>query len=94
MLSFWFGVVTLTLGLLITFAPGSACIWFLATAGFLAPGFFIPKRKYRLAATVTCLYCLCSAYFDYWDGVTYPKRLRKHLERIDREALRRAATQQ
>ena len=79
---FWFGVLWFILGTFITFVPGGEQDWFTIAGVLTAFGFFIPQRRYRIAALVFVALSIFAAFDGHRQGIEY----RQHLEH------RRAAT--
>ena len=74
---FWGGVFLAVSGSFISFYPGAECGWFVVSGVLLALGFLIPKRRYRVAASIGCILCFVYAYDGYLRGVKYREWLRE-----------------
>ena len=72
---FWLGVLWFGLGNVITFIPGAENHWFSITAGLIAFGFFIPRRRYRIPTAILLLLSVFAAFDGHHRGVEYRQRL-------------------
>jgi len=79
---FWLGVLWFVLGTFITFVPGGEQGWFTIAGVLTAFGFFVPQRRYRIAAFVFVALSTFAAFAGHKRGIEY----RQYLEH------RRAAT--
>ena len=75
-LAFWFGVLWLLLGSIISFVPGAEQSWFTFTGGLLLGGLFIPRWPYRIASIVLIAVCVSAAIAGHRSGIEY----RHHLQ--------------
>ncbi len=63
---FWAGVVIGVLGCVADLAPGMQGAWFLVVAALSSAGIFIPKRSYRVAATLLFVIALVVVQQGYY----------------------------
>ena len=76
-LAFWFGVLCLLLGLLITFEPSFERDWFTFTGALLLSGLFIPRWSYRVASILLVAFCIFAAIFAHNRGIEYRQSLQQ-----------------
>lgn len=72
---FWLGVLWFALGTVITFVPGGEQTWFTVVGLLTTFGFFVPKRRYRIAAVVFISLSTFAAVEGHKRGIEYRQTL-------------------
>ena len=74
---FWLGVLWFVLGVLIDFVPGGEQSWFTIAAVLTPFGFFVPQRRYRIAALVFVVLSTFAAFNGHKRGIEYHQFLER-----------------